>query len=340
MAKFQPDNWEIVRPLREGGQCWTYLVKRKNSDDDVEYVLKRLKNPERIGRFATEIEATTKLSHAGIVRIVDSSLKSDSPFLVTEYCHGGSLADCGPYWRSDPVTALAIFEQILESVHYAHCNGVLHRDLKPDNIFLKSTKGPPVVGDFGLSLLLDSDTRHTDTLEAVGPRLYMAPELENGRIDNVTKASDIYSLGKVLYWLLAGRVFSREAHRERQWDIKQHFQDPFSTEGDSSLEHVNFILDLMLDIDPSERRDGSNLLILIRQAQALIRQKFHYPSLAVRHHCIFCGRGSYKLHIDNDPQKARAMGLTSTAASSWRMMLCNECGHVQLFNFLGSEGWK
>lgn len=53
MAKFQTGNWEIVRSLREGGQCWTYLVKYKNSDDDVEYVLKRLKNPERIGRFAT-----------------------------------------------------------------------------------------------------------------------------------------------------------------------------------------------------------------------------------------------------------------------------------------------
>jgi hypothetical protein len=59
MAKFQPGNLEIVRSLREGGQCWTYLVKYKNSDDDVEYVLKRLKNPERIGRFATEIEATS-----------------------------------------------------------------------------------------------------------------------------------------------------------------------------------------------------------------------------------------------------------------------------------------
>ena len=139
-------------------------------------------------------------------------------------------------------------------MHKAHSQGVLHRDIKPDNVFLKSATGPPVVGDFGLSIFLETDNRITATQEAVGPRLYMAPELESGRVERVTTAADIYSLGKLLYWLFTGRVFSREAHREKQWDIKQHWNDPFSPNGDSILEHVNFLLDLMVTQDQKSSR--------------------------------------------------------------------------------------
>ena len=340
MARFQPEGWEIIRPLREGGQSWTYLVRRKSDSDEIEYVLKRLKNPNRIDRFTKEIEATTRLDHPNIVKIVDYSLNHDSPFIVTEYCHGGSIATSDPYWRNDPVATLVVFEQILGAVDVAHSNGVLHRDIKPNNIFLKSAKGPPVVGDFGLAIFLDGNSeRITATSEAIGARCYMAPELESGRNERITAASDIYSLGKLLYWLFTGSVFSREVHRERDWDIKQFFQDPFSIDGDSLLEHVNFLLDLMVTRDPNKRRDSADLLILTRQAQALMRQRSHHLSLRIKHSCSFCGRGKYNLHSDSDPIKAREFGLESSARSSWRIMVCSYCGHVQLFNFLGQPGW-
>lgn len=345
MAKFNSPAWEIIRDLSEGGQSWTHVVKRKSWPDDAhadetEYVLKRLKNPSRLDRFEREIEATTRLNHANIIRIVDHSSNEGRPYIVTEYCHGGTIANAAPYWRSDPVATLVVFEQILDAVHTAHSHGVLHRDIKPDNIFLKSAIGPPVVGDFGLSIFLESDNRITETQEAVGPRLYMAPELESGRVERVTTASDIYSLGKLLYWLFTGRVFSREAHREKEWDIKQHWNDPFSPNGDSILEHVNFLLDLMVTQDPNDRRDSANLLILTRQAQALIRRRSHYLSMSIQHECNFCGRGKYYLHSDSDPSKAGGFGLKSTAQSSWRIMISNKCGHVQLFNFRGQKGWE
>jgi serine/threonine protein kinase len=345
MAKFSSHAWEIIRDLSEGGQSWTHVVKRKpdpndTHHDETEYVLKRLKNPSRLDRFEREIEATTRLNHSNIVRIVDHSLNEGRPYIVTEYCHGGTIANAIPYWRSDPVATLVVFEQILDAVHAAHSNGVLHRDIKPDNIFLKSVTGPPVIGDFGLSIFLDAESRITATQEAVGPRLYMAPELESGRSELVTTASDIYSLGKLLYWLFTGKVFSREAHCEKQWDIKQYWKDPFSPDGDPILEHVNFLLDLMVAKDPNDRRDSANLLILTRQAQALIRRRSHYLSKSIKHECSFCGRGTYYLHTDNDPTKADRFGLRSTPQSSWRIMICNECGHVQLFNFRGQNGWE
>jgi len=345
MAKFHSHKWDIIRDLSEGGQSWTHVVKRKQDpeaahSDETEYVLKILKNPSRVDRFEREIEATTRLNHSSIVKIVDFSLNEGRPYFVTEYCHGGTIANADPYWRADPVATLVVFEQILDAVHTAHSHGVLHRDIKPDNIFLKSAMGPPVVGDFGLSIFLEADSRITATQEAVGPRWYMAPELESGRSECVTTASDVYSLGKLLYWLFTGTVFSREAHRERQWDLKQYWKDPFSADGDSVLEHVNFLLDLMVTKDPNDRRDSANLLILTRQAQALIRRRAHYPSISIQHECSFCGRGKYYLHSDSDPIKAGGFGLKSTSQSSWRIMICNECGHVHLFNFRGQKGWE
>jgi serine/threonine protein kinase len=98
MAKFHSDAWEIIRDLSEGGQSWTHVVKRKSDPndahpDETEYVLKRLKNPSRLDRFKREIEATTRLNHPNIVRIVDHSLNEARPYIVTEYCHGGTIAN-------------------------------------------------------------------------------------------------------------------------------------------------------------------------------------------------------------------------------------------------------
>jgi serine/threonine-protein kinase len=122
------------------GQSWTHVVKRKSAPgdshpDEPECVLKRLENPSRHDRFEREIEAIFRLSHSSIIRIVDHSLNDGRPCIVTEYCHGGIIANSAPYWRFDPVSTLVVFEQILDAVYTVHSNGVLYRDIKPNHIF-------------------------------------------------------------------------------------------------------------------------------------------------------------------------------------------------------------
>lgn len=338
MGKIYGNRWEIVKHLDEGGQGWAYLVKDIKGQGEILYVLKRLKNKNRIERFKREIETVRTLSHPNIVQLVDFDPTAKEPYLVTEYCSGGSLANnVKSFWQDSPVAALEIFQQICEGVVFAHSKGVTHRDLKPDNIFLRSKDGPAVVGDFGICHLEEDGTRITITEEAVGPVYYMAPELEDGRVDQVTTKSDIYSLGKVLYWLLSGgKIFSREKHREENWDLKgsKKWSGRNATEevwDNIYMEHVNRLLDNMIVRDPQKRIDVNRVLVIAQDVTRLVKKEFTPIAKDILAPCLFCGQGRYQLKVQ-DLTGLRNFGLNPLGpAPDFRIMVCNACGHIQMF---------
>jgi serine/threonine protein kinase len=331
MAKTYGERWEIKEPLPEGGQAHTFLVTDSKGGSETLYVLKRLKNINRIERFKREIETIRNLSHENIVRLVDFDLEADPPYLVTEFCAGGCLSKAKPFWRGSPVIALEVFQQICEGVSYAHNQGIIHRDIKPDNIFLRTENGPAVVGDFGICFVEDDGTRLTLTDEAVGPALFIAPELEDGRVQAVSQKSDVYSLGKVLYWLLSdGKVFSREKHRQLQWDLKGWNEGTLLGWNNIYMEHVNRLLDFMIVDNPEERRGVSNILILTSWAKKLIQKEYNPVSTKIRQLCTYCGQGYYVIR-GSDSTDANNFGLQVVGKPDWRIMVCNICGHVQLF---------
>jgi serine/threonine protein kinase len=338
MGKIYGDRWETLDDLPEGGQAYVYLVKDTKGKGDTKYVLKRLKNPKRIDRFTKEIEAVRSLSHPNILQLIDFDLTAAKPYLVTEYCSGGSLAKAEPFWNNLPLKALELFQQICEGVAYAHSNNIIHRDLKPDNIFLRSEDGPAVIGDFGICYLEEDGTRITLTDEAVGSLNYMAPELEDGRTNDISFKSDIYSLGKILYWLLSGgKIFRREKHREQGWDL-MGWDEKKSQWNNIYMEHINRLLDCMIVNNPNERRLIEQVLPMLQDVMRLMRKEFNPISISkdIPLPCLFCGQGQYKLlktdkNISFSISDIPNFPFNQVRNVNARIMVCDTCGHVQVF---------
>ncbi len=121
-----------------------------------------------------------------------------------KFAGGGSLLDAAPALRSEPRRSVALMAKVARAVQYAHGQGILHRDLKPGNVLLDG-RGEPLVSDFGLAKWLDTSSHLTRTLTIFGTPGYIAPEQVNGSASKLGPASDIYSLGAILFDLLTGR---------------------------------------------------------------------------------------------------------------------------------------
>jgi len=339
MPDFGP-NWKWEADLGEGGQSHVFRVVRSDEPEGPHYVLKRLKNLKRIDRFNREIEACQKLDHPNIIKIIAHETDPKGrPFIVTEYCAGGSLAGKKPPLGSIPVV-LRLFRQVCAGAAHAHTHGVIHRDLKPDNIYLRED-GTPVVGDFGLCFV-DDGGQITSTEEVVGSRFYCAPELREGRVRPgiPEKAADVYSLGKLLYWMLAGRIFDREDHRLEEYSLGSH--DP----GNPGYELVNQLLDKAIVADPMRRYLGAETLAeAVDGITKVILAGGHAITLGVPHRCMFCAQGEYNVVVNtlNDSvpfapkhtvTKGTAhdlFGLQSVGSPAWLILVCRACGHVQVF---------
>ncbi len=352
MPDFGP-NWKYVRDLAEGGQAHTFLVVSTTDPTETQYVLKRLKNLERRERFGREVRACMALNHPNILRINAYGEAKGKPFLVSEYCSGGSLSDQKKP-LGGPLEILSMFKTICEGVMFAHTNNIVHRDIKPDNIFLRSD-GTPVLGDFGICYIDEDGACLTATEEVVGSRWYCAPELQNGRVDNMTSptAADVYSLGKVLYWMMSnGRIFSREEHRTDAFLLgKNRFGSP-------EYELVHQLLDKMIVADPHKRWNVHRVYYEVERMIRVVSMGGHAIALNAKQWCSFCASGNYRVVVDGvtsgNPLKAREeaqnqFGLAAAAAGAarnpmWLIMVCENCGHVQLFrpdlSQKGIENWQ
>ncbi|HEV3339731.1 MAG TPA: serine/threonine-protein kinase, partial [Pirellulales bacterium] len=160
--------------------------------------------PGQRERFAREAEAVGGLKHPSIVQVYDVGDHEGLPFLTMEYVEGGSLADVLLGQPRPAQQAAAMLITLTEAVRVAHRDGVVHRDLKPANILLGSD-GTPKIADFGLARHFNAESSLTLSGARLGTPSYMAPEQARGELSAVGPASDIYSLGAILYELLTGR---------------------------------------------------------------------------------------------------------------------------------------
>lgn len=202
-------DYELLEEIARGGMGIVYRARQRSLNRVVAVKLilvGQWANAEQIERFKAEAAAAAGLDHPNIVPIHEIGEASGQHFFSMKLIEGGNLAariaQCAaPLSPSDAATVVATTAR---AVHYAHQRGVLHRDLKPTNILLDS-EGRPHLTDFGLAKLLERGSNLTHSAAVIGTPSYMAPEQGSGKARHVTTATDIYSLGAILYELLTGR---------------------------------------------------------------------------------------------------------------------------------------
>jgi TolB-like protein/Tfp pilus assembly protein PilF/tRNA A-37 threonylcarbamoyl transferase component Bud32 len=201
-------DYEILDEIGRGGMGVIYLARQRHPQRIV--AVKRVLNyhadsHETLKRFRREADAAASLDHPNILPIYEVSESEDGlPFFSMKFATGGSLQKVGPALRGKPRECAQVMAKVARAVEYAHGHGILHRDLKPGNILLDD-RGEPLVSDFGLAKWLDANKDLTKSLTTFGTPGYTAPEQAEGAAANLTPAADVYSLGAIVFELLAGR---------------------------------------------------------------------------------------------------------------------------------------
>jgi serine/threonine protein kinase len=200
------DRYAIERELGQGGMATVYLAQDLKHDRKV--ALKVLK-PELAAvlgadRFVVEIKTTASLSHPHILPLFDSGEADGFLFYVMPFIDGETLRDTlNRETQLGIDQAVRVAREVADALDYAHRNGVIHRDIKPENILM--AEGRPMVADFGIALALSAAAggRMTETGLSLGTPHYMSPEQATAEKE-ISARSDVYSLGSVLYEMLAG----------------------------------------------------------------------------------------------------------------------------------------
>ena len=200
------ERYTDVRPIGEGGMAFVFLARDVKHGRDVALKVLRPEVAAAVGpeRFLHEIRVTAGLQHPHILPLYDSGEADGLIYYVMPYVSGETLR--ARLEREGPLPveeALRIAREIANALDHAHEAGIVHRDVKPDNILIAS--GHTFVCDFGIAQVADeaANAKLTSTGISVGTPLYMSPEQASGR-EAVTARSDVYSLGCVLYQMLSG----------------------------------------------------------------------------------------------------------------------------------------
>lgn len=264
--------YEILSELHRGGQGVVYKAIQLGTGRYV--ALKFLLTGPLAGeaerrRFAREVNVTSQFDHPGIVPVFDSGVAQHQRYFVMPFVEGRRLNDYVSGQDRSTDELLRLFAEICDAVGHAHCKQVVHRDLKPSNIVV-SDDGKPRVLDFGLAKTGDSGdaTTLSVTGHVMGTLNYMSPEQAIGANRTIDPRSDVYSLGVMLYELLAGRIpYDLDGSlAENLTTIQNADHKPLKRNVASVPDELNRIVERSLAREPAERyADATELQADVRR---------------------------------------------------------------------------
>jgi eukaryotic-like serine/threonine-protein kinase len=212
-ASSLPPDYELLGILGQGGMGLVYKARQKRAD---RIVALKVIRPEKLNemssgarkraieRFRTEAQAAGRLQHDNLVTVYEVGEFDGCHFFSMQYVEGKSLSELIREHPIEDRQAAAYIEPVCRAVQSAHEQGILHRDIKPQNILIETATQRARIADFGLAKIIDADIEVTRAGESMGTPPYMPPE-QFGDAASVTAAADVYSLGATLYHLLSGR---------------------------------------------------------------------------------------------------------------------------------------
>jgi serine/threonine protein kinase len=273
-----------------------------------------------LDRMKREFEAMQSVSHAALIRALDANL--NDRWFVTDYFRWGSFRAQLQRYKGQVLPALVAFRPVVEAVALLHAKRIVHRDIKPQNIFV-ADDGRLVLGDCGLAIRLDAEERLTDTYERVGSSDWMPGWAMTKRLEDVTPAFDVFCLGKVLWAMVSGKPalllwYHNDPHHP-ELNLRGLFPD---------LPDVAWIARILAKTVVQREAQclptAHDLLPMVDHAIAALQRGCQLPGLVKKLRCRFCSYGVYERfddikHSFRDPH------------DEMHYYRCNFCGHVEAF---------
>lgn len=271
-----------------------------------------------LARMKNEIDVLGSVRHPALIRIFDSNL--DERWFAMEYFANGPLSDRLTRFRAHVLESLKALRPIVQAVSLLHQKNIVHRDIKPDNIFI-AEDGRLVLGDCGLAIKLENQERLTLTFDNVGTREYQPPWTYGLRVEEVRPNFDVFSLAKVLWAMISGKPrFPLEDFAIEPHDLRKQFPD------DPDIAYVHRLLSMCIvrrEVQCSVSNAGA-LLQEVDLAIRAIQSGAQLPGEKRTLRCRFCGIGFY--------EKLNAPTLNEYGHSEpGRAYACDQCGHVEQF---------
>ena len=280
----QLGNYDVLSKIADGGMGTVYKARNRVTREIVAIKViapATAKSPVLLQRFEREFQAARVLDHPNVVRAIEYCGSGPHPFLVMEYVDGESVGQRSERAGIIPeAEAVRLIAQVCDGLQRAHKQGLVHRDVKPDNILI-NTEGVAKLTDMGLVKEVDGDMNLTKTGRGLGTPHYMAPEqFRNAK--GVDVRGDIYSLGATLYSMVTGTIPFDNASPLDCWmkKIRNDFPAPKELNPDVS-DRVDWAIRRAMSAEPGQRPSSCREFLEDLTGQSRTPTNLHHPALGV-----------------------------------------------------------